>query len=168
MVTLDNAPKNRYNKVLNAPVAQWIEHQSSELRVGGPNPSGRIPVLTGRCKHDTLTLHSMTCSVYLPPRAFSLNVQSTLRRKPMRLHDSIQDYFRFIQHVQGVAQGTQEIYKSWLRHFHRWLKANGYPDGVGGYSPVPSSCLFSCPALSNSLGGVSCPGLAARSSSACC
>jgi integrase/recombinase XerD len=46
----------------------------------------------------------------------------------LKLNDSIQDYFRYIQHEQGVSQGTTETYKSWLRHFHRWLEANGYPD----------------------------------------
>jgi len=45
----------------------------------------------------------------------------------MNLNDAIQDYFRFIQHEQGVTQATLETYKSWLRHFARWLETNGYP-----------------------------------------
>jgi|SRR5579884_628195 len=46
----------------------------------------------------------------------------------MKLFDAFQDYFRFIQHEQGVTQATLETYKSWLRHFYRWLEANGYPE----------------------------------------
>lgn len=46
----------------------------------------------------------------------------------MKFAHAIQDYFAYIEHERNVARGTLETYKSWLRHFHRWLEANGYPD----------------------------------------
>src|SRR5579871_194181 len=46
----------------------------------------------------------------------------------MTLIDCINDYCNFITHEQGVTKGTVETYKSWLRHFYRWLQTNGYPE----------------------------------------
>src|ERR1043166_6504862 len=46
----------------------------------------------------------------------------------MKLYDAIRDYFQFIEHEQNVTSGTLETYKSWLRHFHRWLESNGFPE----------------------------------------
>jgi integrase/recombinase XerD len=46
----------------------------------------------------------------------------------MKLYDAICDYWKYIEHELGVTKGTQETYKSWLRHFHRWLESNGSPD----------------------------------------
>lgn len=45
----------------------------------------------------------------------------------MNLLDCMNDYHQFIKHEQGVAAQTAEGYISWLRYFHRWLLANGYP-----------------------------------------
>jgi site-specific recombinase XerD len=46
----------------------------------------------------------------------------------MKLYDSMLDYMDYLDHEQGVTRDTIETYKSWLRHFHRWLEANGHPD----------------------------------------
>src|SRR5579871_1998353 len=46
----------------------------------------------------------------------------------MLLHDAMLDYMDYLNHEQGVTKGTVETYKSWLRHFHRWLEENGHPN----------------------------------------
>ena len=40
------------------------------------------------------------------------------------------DYLAFIEHERGVAQSTVYGYRSWIRHFLKWLDANGYPEAT--------------------------------------
>src|SRR5438105_1162608 len=45
----------------------------------------------------------------------------------MTLQDATADYIRYIRYERGLAQTTVEGYTSWLHHYEKWLKENGYP-----------------------------------------
>jgi len=53
----------------------------------------------------------------------------------MNLYRAIEDYLLFIRHEQGVSSATFKGYRAQLRHFHRWLIENGYPNpGITDYT----------------------------------
>ena len=45
----------------------------------------------------------------------------------MLLKDAAADYIKHARHSLGLTQSTCESYHASLRHFTRWLEANGYP-----------------------------------------
>ena len=46
----------------------------------------------------------------------------------MLLNDCTTDYLRYILHERGLSKNTHKAYQAQLRHFQRWLTANGFPE----------------------------------------
>ena len=46
----------------------------------------------------------------------------------MKLSELTADYLRYVLHERGLSKNTHKGYQAQLRHFHRWLQENGYPE----------------------------------------
>ena len=46
----------------------------------------------------------------------------------MNLYGYIEDYLSALRHEQGASKTTHKQYQAQLRHCHRWMTENGYPE----------------------------------------
>ena len=46
----------------------------------------------------------------------------------MTLKSLMEDYLRYVLHERGLSVNTHKSYQSQLRHYHKWLTENGYPE----------------------------------------